>query len=255
MKKHDFWAAVLTLAIAGGVTSGATAATMLNVDWGGTPQSLGTITGDGSGADFYDYGGGTTNSGLTLDLATAYAFVHESNTTGALSFGMIFTGSNIATPRTTCAAAPAGDPSLFRTTFEGTLSGAGPSSSVSVKDDLANIFGDSDATAPGANGFYQLIPFTGTTDGFVVDGIMPGSTLSLDVSVFDNFENLVFVDGTEDAPVYTPFTLTGGDADLSIQIGTSGPNPAVIPLPAGMALMLGALGLLGGIRATFLRKI
>lgn len=254
MKLNGIGVGALVLGMSVGLASAASASTVLNVTWSGTTQSLGTISGDGSGADFYNYGGGTTNSGLDLQLATAYAFVHESNTTGDLSFGMVFTGSNVATPRSTCARAPIGDPSLCRTTFEGVLSGASASSTVSVKDDGANIFGDSDRSGLGANGYYQLIPFTGTTDGFVVDGITTGTTLTMDVSVFDKFENIVFVSGSEDTPVYTPFTLNGGDADLSIQIGGAGPQlniagPSAVPLPAGMVLLLSGLGVVGGLRA------
>lgn len=254
MKKLGIGVSALVLGVAVGFAPSANAATVLDVTWSGQTQTLGTLTGAGSGADFYDYGGGTTNGPLMgmLELATAYAFIHESTTTGALSFGMVFTGSNIATPKQTCGL-PNGDPELCRTNFQGYLSGASDSSTVSVKDDNANIFGDMDRSAAGANGFYALLPFTGTTDGFVVDGIQAGDDLLMDETRFDNFENIVFVSGTEGSPIFTEFDLTAPDADLRITLGLPinpiSAQPAPVPLPAGGLLLLSALGIAGGLRA------
>lgn len=253
MKKLGIGAAALVLGLAVGFAPSAHASTVLDVTWSGESKSLGTLTGAGSGADFYDYGGGTTNAPISLDLATAYAFLHESTTTGELSFGMIFTGSNITNVSQVCGL-PNGDPELCRTNFQGYLSGADAGSTVSVKDDKANIFGDTDRSALGANGFYALLPFTGTTDGFVVDGIQAGDELVMDETRFDNFENIVFISGTEGSPIFTEFDLTAPDADLRISFGlptvtTFINQPAAVPLPAGGVLLLSALGLAGGLRA------
>lgn len=246
MKSFGIGAGALVLGMAVGFAPTADASTVLDVTWSGDMQQLGTLEGAGSGADFYDYAGGTTNGPLMgmLELATAYAFIHESTTTGELSFGMVFTGSNIADPRTTCGL-PLGNPDLCRTDFQGTLSGAAATSTVSVKDDNANIFGDTDRSAPGANGFFSLLPFTGTTDGFVVAGIERGDDLLMDETRFDNFENIVFVSGSEGNLIFTDFNLTAPDADLRIQIAPVSP----VPLPAGAVLLMSGLALAGGLKA------
>ncbi|KPP93790.1 MAG: hypothetical protein HLUCCA08_06315 [Rhodobacteraceae bacterium HLUCCA08] len=217
-------------------------AATLSVTTSSGTQNLSTLQGDASAADFYAYDNGTFNGPLTLSLGSAYLFAYEQTGASDLSLGMIFTGTDID-PAQHCRGA---DAKTCRTKFAGDLSGLDPDSNVLVRDDRANAYGDEDASAPGANGYYWMYAFTGSTDGFVTDGFSRGSTVSMDVRKYVNFDQAYWIGGPIDAPTLTQLDLSGGytiTAPAPQQRGPSGGQPSPVPLPGGLVLLGSALGL------------
>lgn len=234
---------ILCTIASGILLAGSAGAATLDVRTPFETVALPTLQGTISAAEFYDYGGGTFNGPIALELGTAYLFAYEQDSASDLSLGMIFTGTD-TDPKANCRG---DDAANCRTKFAGDLSGLATDSAITVRDDLANAYGDSDASAPGANGYYWMYAFTGTTDGFVADGFDWGSTVTMSVRKYINFDQAYWIGGPIDAPTLTALDLSDGYTITAptVQTRTAGQQPAPVPLPAGLVLLGSALGLAG----------
>lgn len=230
------------------------ASTVVSLTRGTETAKVGTLKSPGSGADFYNYSDYRANVPFDLRLGTVYAFVHEQVGTGALSLGMITTGTNMNTRDCRDLA----DRDKCRSYFSGWLNHAPASAEVTVMDGIRNVYGDeddpSDAWAAGANGRYYISTFTNDTSGFVLDGLSVGDSLMFGFWKLTNFDNLVFVSGTEGAFETTEFAIGSDLPKLWIGLESEAPSPhaaraalspAPVPLPAGVVLLVSALGLAG----------
>ncbi len=248
------FAAALVFGAATAVATASDASTVASVSWGAQSASVGTVTSSGSGAEFYGYSNYMANVPFSLSLGTVYAFIHEQTGTGALSLGMITTGTNMD-PR---GCRDLADRDRCRSYLSGWLKHAPASAEVTVMDGIRNVYGDeddpSDTWAAGANGNYYISTFTGDTSGFVLDGLSIGDSLMFGFRKLTNFDNLVFVSGSEGAFEMTEFTIGNDLPKLWIDLESNAPQlpvskttvgPSPVPLPAGLVLLLSAFGLAG----------
>lgn len=242
------FAAALMFGLAAAHATGTDASTMVNVSWGDQKASVGTVRSAGSGADFYDYSDYLAHVPFELNLGTVYAFVHEETGSGALSLGMITTGSDID-PRD-CTGVPNTDKCISY--LSGWMYNAPTSARTTVMDGDRNVYGDEDVAgerwSAGANGRYYVSTFTTDSSGFILEGLAAGDSIGFGFWRLVNFDNLVFVSGSERAFEFTRFAIGDSLPKLLIDIEAAAPEtlalPAV-PLPAGMILLLSALGIAG----------
>lgn len=249
----DGWSGIAAALVTGAalvLATTADASTVVNVNWGSQSASLGTVSSSGSGADFYNYSDNRSNVPFDLEAGTVYGFVHEQIDTGALSLGMITTG-----------------PSQFCTDrcgwsyFSGWMNHAPEGSALSVVEtdgNADNSYGELGRPVEywdGPNGLYFIVTVEDDTSGFVLDGLDIGDGVMFGFRHLRNFDNFVFVSGSEGAFELTEFAIDHGlesfprmwisltsDLQLSAQ---SAETPSSVPLPAGFVLLLSALGLAG----------